>query len=365
MSSAKHNRTEIRGTRGRTATPALAAAIIFVLAAFATGSGQAQTFTTLADFDGSANGANPYLGYPIAISGGNGYGMTSGGGTYDQGTVFEVTPSGTVTTLYTFCSQVNCMDGAEPFSGLLISGGNGYGTTYWGGINGKGTIFKITPTGQLTTLHSFAGGPAEGAYPIAGLVQVGGNFYGTTQLGGTNGLGTIYEMTPAGQLTTLYSFCSQPACADGDVPYAGLIQGANGNLYGTTFLGGASGNGTVFEITPAGQLTTLYSFCAQTNCTDGASPYAGLVQAGNGNLYGTTTDGGANSGGTIFEITPGGQLTTVYNFCSVWAALTVFTRTPDCSWRVTGTSTERLLVPTALMESSPSELCLELRSRVS
>src|SRR5271166_986250 len=205
MSNAKQGRNWIREICGRTATAALASAIMFVLAAFAAGSAQAQTFTTLANLAGSTDGASPLYGYPIAIGSGNGYGTTSGGGIYDQGTLIQGTASGTLTTLYNFCSQVNCTDGAEPFSGPLIFGGNIYGTTYWGGINGQGTIFKITPAGQLTTLHSFAGGPTDGAYPIAGLVQVGGNFYGTTELGGASGGGTIFEITPAGQLTTLYS----------------------------------------------------------------------------------------------------------------------------------------------------------------
>ncbi len=274
-------------------------------------------FATLADFQGSANGAEPFYGYPIVFSGGNGYGTTVGGGVYDEGTVFQVTPSGTLTAIYTFCSQVNCTDGAEPFSGLVVAGGNFYGTTYWGGAYGAGTVFEVTPAGQLTTLHSFAGGATDGAYPIAGLVQVGGNFYGTTQHGGANGAGTVFEITPAGQLTTLYSFCSQSGCTDGLWPWAGLVQATNGNLYGTTVNGGAKGGGTVFQITPAGQLTTLYSFCSQAGCTDGELPRAGLIQGANGNFYGTTPVGGANGAGTIFEITPAGQLTTLYNFCSL------------------------------------------------
>ncbi|MGA9931351.1 MAG: choice-of-anchor tandem repeat GloVer-containing protein, partial [Terriglobales bacterium] len=274
-------------------------------------------FSTLADFTGSANGAEPLYGYPIVFSGGNGYGMTNAGGTYDEGVVFQVTTGGTVTTLYTFCSQVNCTDGAEPFSGPLVVGGNIYGTTYWGGLYGRGTVFELTLAGQLTTLYSFCSQPGctDGGSPIAGLVQVGGNFYGTTQLGGANGQGSIFEITPAGQLTTLYSFCSQSGCADGAVPFAGLVQATNGNLYGTTVDGGTNGAGTIFEITPAGQLTTLYSFCSQSGCADGAVPYAGLVQATNGNLYGTTVDGGVNGDfGTVFEITPAGQLTTLHGF---------------------------------------------------
>src|SRR5208337_3343876 len=282
-------------------------------------------FTTLADFQGSANGAEPFYGYPIVFGGGNGYGTTVGGGVYDEGTVFQVTPSGTLTAIYTFCSQVNCTDGAEPFSGLVVAGGNFYGTTYWGGAYGAGTVFEVTPAGQLTTLHSFAGGATDGAYPIAGLVQVGGNFYGTTQFGGANGAGTVFQITPAGQLTTLYSFCSQAGCTDGAGPYAGLVQATNGNLYGTTFVGGANSVGTVYEITPAGQLTTLYSFCSQPGCSDGLHPRAGLALASDGNLYGTT-EGGSGPGlvytfGTVFGMTPAGQVTTLHSFSKTDGAL--------------------------------------------
>lgn len=273
----------------------------------------------LANFNGSANGAAPQYGYPIAIDvSGNGYGTTYAGGTYDEGTVFQLTPGGTLTTIYSFCSQINCADGAEPESGLVAAGGNYYGTTFTGGANGLGTVFVVTKTGILTRLHSFAGGPTEGAYPVAGLVlATDGNFYGTTSQGGNNFSGTVFKITPSGQLTTLYSFCSQTNCSDGTYPTAGLVLASNGNFYGTTAFGGSTQGGTVFEITPAGHLTTLYTFCSLTNCTDGEQPWAGLVQATNGNLYGTTAFGGVNGGtGTIFEMTPSGQLTTVYNFCS-------------------------------------------------
>ena len=279
-----------------------------------------QGFTTLADFEGLANGDTPFYGDLIQGTDGNNYGTTAGGGVYDQGTVFQVTPDGTLTTLYTFCSQANCTDGAEPFSGLVQAGGNFYGTTYWGGANGVGTVFKVTPGGQLTTLYNFCSQPgcSDGSNPVAGLVQVGGNFYGTTNDGGANGYGTVFEITPAGQFTMLHSF---DYLDDGAYPEAGLVQATDGNLYGTTRDGGASGNaaGTVFKITPAGQLTTLYAFC-QTDCSDGAFPYAGLIQATNGNLYGTTSNGGSTGScfgcGTVFQITLAGQLTTLYSFCS-------------------------------------------------
>lgn len=181
---------------------------------------------------------------------------------------------------------------------------------------------SATQAGQLTTLHSFCAltNCIDGDYPESGLVQAtDGNFYGTTYQGGASeacpypaGCGIVFEITPAGQLTTLYSFCSRTGCADGYYPRAGLVQAANGNLYGATYLGGANGLGTLYDITPAGELTTLYNFCSQTNCSDGESPNAGLVQATNGNLYGTTGRGGlycSGGCGTVFEITPVGKLT--------------------------------------------------------
>src|ERR1017187_5485119 len=167
----------------------------------------------------------------------------------------------------------------------------------------------------LTTIHRFCSqsGCPDGAGPYAGLVQAAnGGLYGTTLVGGTNSAGTIFKITPGGTLTTLYSFCPQTNCTDGAEPEAGLFQAANGDLYGTTYFGGTNAQGTVFKITQGGTLTTLYSFCSQTNCTDGATPGAGLVQAANGDLYGTTSNGYD----TVFKITPGGTLTTLYSFCS-------------------------------------------------
>jgi uncharacterized repeat protein (TIGR03803 family) len=227
-----------------------------------------------------------------------------------------VTPAGVLTNVYSFCFRTNCLDGSGPEGALVESGGDLYGTTYGGGAHLQGTVFKTTLAGKMTTLHSFAGGTTDGAYPEAGLVSYNGDFYGTTIRGGANGYGTVFEITRGGKLTTLYSFCSQTNCADGAYPMAGLIQ-VGGNFYGTTAYAGANGNGgTVFELTPGGTLTTLYSFCSQTNCTDGASPYgSGLIQVG-GNFYGATAYGGANNKGTVFELTPEGMLTTLYSFCS-------------------------------------------------
>ncbi len=293
------------------------------------------TFTTLASFDGT-NGANPQAPL-VQATNGKLYGTALSGGAStngSDGTIFEITPSGTLTALYSFCLESGCPDGYAPWAGLVqATNGELYGTTRAGGGNCCGTVFKVTPTGTLTTLDSLASEQGSGFYPTAGLVQAtNGDLYGTTTGGGANGLGSVFRMTPSGELTTIYSFCSvnnsQTNCLDGFSPAAGLIQASNGDLYGTTTYGGTIGGatvgagGTLFKITPAGELTTLYNFCskssAETTCLDGSYPLAALVQAANGYLYGTTTAGGANcfGCGTLFRITPSGTLTTLYSFCS-------------------------------------------------
>jgi uncharacterized repeat protein (TIGR03803 family) len=276
------------------------------------------TLTTIYNFCSQAScadGANPAAGVVLDTNG-SFYGTTSVGGAYNGGTVFRITAGGKLTTIYNFCAQPSCADGSSPEASLVLaSNGKFYGTTTEGGTGG-GTVFEITPAGTFTLIHTFNG---DGANPHASLVQgANGNFYGTTSYGGVYNEGTIFEMAPSGKLTSLYSFCVQSACADGSAPYAGLVQASNGNFYGTTTHGGTSDEGTVFEITPAGKLTTLYSFfCDQTGCPDGDAPNSGLIQATDGNLYGTTDAGGGNAGGgTIFQVTLGGALTTLYNFCA-------------------------------------------------
>ena len=280
----------------------------------------ATTFNTLVSFHGT-NGDEPEFVTLVQGTDGNLYGTTSFGGTNGEGTVFKITPAGTLTTLYSFCSQTGCTDGFNPYAGLVqATNGNFYGTTGSGGANGfGGTVFEITPAGTLTTLYSFCSQPSctDGELPEARLVEAtNGVLYGTTLDGGAYGVGTVFKITTTGKLTTVYSFCSQPGCTDGYDPYAGLVQATNGNLYGTTGSGGDNASGTIFEITPAGKLTTLYSFCSQTNCSDGTFPHAGLVQGSSGNLYGTTEYGGASNDGTVFKITLAGKLTTLYSFCS-------------------------------------------------
>ncbi len=286
-----------------------------------------QTLTTLASFDGT-DGANPYLAGLVQGSDGNLYGTTKSGGANGDGVVFQITPSGTLTAIHNFCSQPGCTDGSAPQAGLVqATDGNFYGTTTkFGGQNKAGTVFRITPSGTLTTLHSFSG--PDGGFPSAALLQaIDGNLYGTTLSGGVNSGagGTVFKITTSGTLTTLYSFSSLTLCTDGSGPQAALVQGTDGNFYGTTVAGGNNSNcasgstcGTVFTLTPSGALTTLYNFCSQPNCADGGLPYAGLVQGTDGNFYGTTSFGGSGiaSAGTVFKISSSGALTTLYSFCS-------------------------------------------------
>jgi uncharacterized repeat protein (TIGR03803 family) len=250
------------------------------------------------------------------------------------GAIYKITPSGALTVVYNFCSQSNCADGSSPYSGLVqATDGNFYGTTAYGGANcvatgGCGTVFKITPEGTLTTLYSFCSlsDCMDGYYP-GGIIQaIDGNFYGATGLGGTNcaspiaNCGTIFKITPSGVLTTLYSFCQQSGCPDGNYPGGNypdtLIQAPSGELYGSTYNGGIasrycySGCGTLFKITPSGVLTTLHKFDA----TDGSNPTA-LLQASDGNFYGIANYNGVGGGGTIYKLTPGGALATLHSFC--------------------------------------------------
>ena len=234
---------------------------------------------------------------------GNFYGTTRTDGVNHAGTVFKLTPSGTLTTLYHFCSQSNCTDGATPNQVLqLASDGNFYGTTLYGGVNGPyGTVFKVTPAGTLTTLYSFClqTNCADGDQPYAGLaLGADGNFYGTTSLGGADSSGTIFKITTGGSFTLLHSFNPN---TDGTESHGPLVQTLSGNFYGTTRLAGVHGGGTIFQMTPTGTFTTLYNFCTQNGCTDGSSSFAGLI-ATRGNFYGTTSSGGSAGNGTVFSL---------------------------------------------------------------
>lgn len=249
-----------------------------------------QTLTTLADF---TNGAEP-LGSLIQGPGGKLYGTTGG-------TVFSINIKNTLSTLYTFCRQPNCTDGESVNSGLVLAtNGNYYGTTSSGGEFTRGTVFQITSNGTLTTLYSFCAQPncIDGVSPVSGLLQASdGNLYGSTDGGGANNLGTIFRISTTGVFTSLYSFCVEPNCSDGALPQGTLIQASDGNLYGTTATGGVGGAecsdippgcGTIFRLSLAGKLTTVYRFKG----TDGSSPVGGVVQSTDGTFYGTTSAGG-------------------------------------------------------------------------
>jgi|SRR5579862_1691319 len=272
-----------------------------------------------------ADGANPYA--SLINVNGTLYGTTYQGGVDTGecvpagcGTVFSLDPAtGAETVLYSFCSN-GCSDGASPYAGLIDVNGKLYGTTYAGGAgyNG-GTAFSLDPsTGKQKVLHSFCtqSGCTDGGNPRAGLISVNGMLYGTTYEGGSHDAGTVFSLDPGtGVYAILYSFCSQGNCADGELPYAGLID-VNGKLYGTTKWGG--GTGGLFSVDPGtGAETVVYPFCSLANCADGANPVAGLIDV-NGTLYGTTLTGGAgkNAAGTVFSFDPGtGTETVLYSFC--------------------------------------------------
>jgi uncharacterized repeat protein (TIGR03803 family) len=236
------------------------------------------------------------------------------------GVPYKVTPSGAFTT-YTGACTVDC--GIDPNATMVqASNGDLYGTMQGGGAYGQGTIFKLTLAGELTTLHSFCatrneqGDCRDGVGPYTALVQgANGELYGATQSGGSTNGGTIFKITMAGDFTTIYTFCLTSDCPDGKSPKAALVQGADGNFYGVTSAGGNTyGGGTFFTMTPSGGLTTLYSFCVlNAECADGNHPLA-LMLATDGNFYGMTGNGGAGNYGTIFQMTPSGSLTTEHSF---------------------------------------------------
>src|SRR5262245_31770893 len=270
----------------------------------------AGNLTTLHSFSGfPGDGAGP-VGGLVQGTDGNFYGTTASGGAFFQGTVFRMTASGAITMLHSFNTFLH--EGAVPIAGLVQgSDGNFYGTTVLGGEHFQGTVFKMDATGNLTTLHSFSGSPNDGSNPVAGLVQGSdGNFYGTTPSGGQHFQGIVCRISQGGTFTVLHSFTGYPG--EGGVPFAALVQGNDGNFYGTTALGGTHFRGTVFKIDAAGNLTTLHSFNGLNG--EGANPVAALVQGNDGNFYGTTVLGGTQFRGTLFSIDATGTFTTLHLF---------------------------------------------------
>jgi uncharacterized repeat protein (TIGR03803 family) len=249
-------------------------------------------FTSLYSFTNGIDGANPYAGLTQGTNGAF-YGTTINGGSNNNGTIFEITPAGTLTSLYSF---TNGVDGSQPRAALTMAiDGDFYGTTYGGGSNHNGILFRITPAGLLTPLHPFLGG-LDGANPTGQLLaSTHSVLYGTTSAGGTNGDGTVFSITLDGNFSVLYAFTGG---IDGANPAAGLALGSDGNFYGTTYAGGPEGNGGIFKITPQGALTSLYLF---SGGNDGSASSAMLVQGIDGDFYGTTQLGGAKGFGVVFK----------------------------------------------------------------
>ena len=273
------------------------------------------TETVLHGFDGAGGGPdgyNPYFAGVVFDKAGNLYGATDLGGADRAGTVFELSPTGTETVLHTFA--YNDAGGTGPLAGVILDkAGNIYGTTATGGTGnngyGYGTVFKITPTGTYTVLYSFTGG-TDSCFPQNAALVLGkkGFLYGTTSGESCSSFGTVFKLSPAGTMTVLHTFVNDRA--DGLDPKAGLVLDKAGNLYGTTYFGGANASGTVFIVTPSGTETVLHSFTG----SDGANPQASVVRDVAGNIYGTTYYGGAHSLGTVFKLTPTGTETVLHSF---------------------------------------------------
>ena len=293
--------------------------LVFIASLTTARPAQAQTESLIYNFCSQTNcndGSQPTSNL-IMDSQGNMYGTALYGGDQQSGTVFKLAPGGALTVLYNFCSVggSSCADGAYPASGLVMdSAGNLYGTTRQGGAHGPlyGTVFKLSPVGTLTTLHSFNSNGVDGVNPLAGLVMDSkGNLYGTTYTGGASKSGVIYRVTPNGRESIVHTFGATSTDGGGPANMT-LVRDTQGNLYGTTAFGGTHGDGTVFKISASGGYSILYNFGATR--TDGINPESGLTVDSRGNLYGTTVSGGKYDLGTVFRLSPSGSETTLHSF---------------------------------------------------
>lgn len=268
---------------------------------------QAADYSVLHNFRKRGDDGRYADGTPILDRAGNLYGTTVDGGTFDKGTVYRTAPDGTTTILHSFDGA----DGSAPTGGVIRDRhGNLYGTTYSGGGHGFGVVYKLAPDGTATVLHEFAGA-GDGAFSYSALLRDrNGNLFGTSSGGdGMSGFGNVFELAADGTWTVLHSFAG--GSSDGEAAYGGLAADDDGNLYGTTSLGGASGNGTAYKVAPDGTTTILHSFAGGS---DGANPVSTLLRRASGAIYGTTKFGGAHGQGTIFLLKPNGRERVLYSF---------------------------------------------------
>ncbi len=261
------------------------------------------TETVLYAFRGGADGAAPTAGL-VGDAAGNLYGTTSKGGSAGFGTVFEISNTGVETILHSFAGGT---DGAFPTGSLARDGaGNLYGTTLDGGIDNDGVVYELPVGAAETILHAFTG-QKDGSFPEGGVIYGAGKLYGTSSAGAKTPDGQVFGLGVNGTYGTLAKFDG----ADGELPFGGLLEDSAGNFYGTTEEGGTAGAGVVYKLTKAGKQTVLYAF---SGGADGKTPDCTLVQNARGVVYGTTIDGGANGLGTVFAVTPNGTQTVLYSF---------------------------------------------------
>ena len=302
------------GLHRQALSAAFAGALWLVFSIVVSGPANAQKYSVLHSFAGGDDGSYPVAGLALDAKG-NLYGTTSQGGAHNYGTVFELESAGIETVLYSFTDTAG--DGAYPYASLLRDAkGTLYGTTIYGGLHNFGVVFQIDAAGNKTVLYSFTGG-GDGAYPCAGLVRdTKGNLYGTTFEGGAFGYGTVFEVSPTGKETVLHNF--PWTGVDGANPYAAVVRDAAGNLYGTAYEGGLDscsggytvGCGVVFKLETTGAETLLHTFTGTEG--DGANPSGGVVRDTAGNLFGTTRY--SAGGGVVFRISETGQETVLYGF---------------------------------------------------
>jgi len=308
MTNAAESRSWSSRIRLGAASAATALAIMLVLNLFAAQSVQAQTLTVLYNFAGSSDGGDPYASL-IRDAAGNLYSTVGYGGTSFAGGVFKVDTKGNESMLYSFTGGA---DGAYPISALVRDhAGNLYGTTTQGGSVGAGVVFKVDPSGKETVLHNFTGG-SDGVDPVGGLLlDKAGNLYGTTSQGGTSKCGVLFKLSPQGKETILHTFTG--AANDGKYPtYTSPLMDAEGNLYGVTEEGGSAQGGVVYKLSKSHKFTILHSFAGGTN--DGCNVLGKPFRDKYGSIYGTTSSCGTSSLGTVWKLTKNGEETLLHSF---------------------------------------------------